>query len=69
VLLLDVGLVMMIGEGLLMAVLMDVTVVRGLLVRASMMWLGTAKWCAAWPAATLTGSSHHAGAGPRPGDP
>jgi len=32
-LLLDVGLVMMIGKGLLMAVLMDVTVVRGLLVR------------------------------------
>jgi len=67
-LLLDVGLLMMIGKGLLMAVRMDVTVVRGCW-SGSMMWQGTARWVCCSPASTLTGSSHHVGAVHRPGDP
>ncbi len=43
----------MIGVGMLIAVLLDATVIRGLLVPATMRLLGRANWWAPWPLARL----------------
>ncbi len=47
----------MIGVGMLVAVLLDATVVRALLVPATMRLLGTANWWAPAPLAALVGAA------------